>query len=354
MRSTFKVLFFLKRDKQKKNGKAPLFCRITVDGKEIRFGMKKDIHPGYWDVKAGKATGRTGEATEINALIDSSKSAIYKVYRDLQERDNSVTAEKVRNIFLGINGRRKNLLETFDEHNREKKLLVGVNISMSLYDKYRITRDHLAEFLMNRYNLSEISLKDIDLKFIENFKIFLLTSRKCSENTTVSYLKLFKHLLVEVFKYGWIYENPFVDYPLKINPVDRGYLTQEEVETLIGQTFYRKRLEWTRDLFVFCCFTGLSYIDVKNFTSENICTSFDGKPWIMGKRGKTKVVYTIPLLEIPKKILEKYSGKLRDGRLPPPVGNCIANLYLKEIGAQCGIKKKLTFHYARHVIFSYH
>jgi site-specific recombinase XerD len=348
MRSTFKVLFYLKRDKQKKNGKVPLFCRITVDGKETRFGMKKDVHPGCWDVKTGRATGRTGEATEINALIDSAKSAIYKVYRDLQERDNSVTAEKVRNVFLGINGGCKNLLEAFDEHNREKKLLVGVNITVSLYDKYRITRDHLSEFLRSRYSLSEISLKEIDRKFIKDFEIFLLTGRKCSENTAVSYLKLFKHLVCEALKFGWIHANPFMDYPLKLKPVDRGYLTQEEVEILMKQTFSSERLEQVRDLFVFCCFCGLSYIDVKNFTAESIGISFDGKPWIKGRRGKTDIPYMIPLLEIPKAILEKYRGRQRDGRLLPLPSNSHTNVCLKEIGALCGIKKKLTFHLARH------
>ncbi|MDR1115451.1 MAG: hypothetical protein LBL33_04780 [Tannerella sp.] len=146
-RSTFKVLFYLKRDKQKANGSMPLFCRITVDGKETRFGMKRDIHSKFWDVKAGKALGQTGEATEINALVDNTKAAIYRVYRDLRERESSVTAEKVKNVFLGIDGKQQNLLEMFDRHNSERKLLIGKSISESTYDKYRITRCHLADFI---------------------------------------------------------------------------------------------------------------------------------------------------------------------------------------------------------------
>ena len=147
MRSTFKVLFFLKRDKEKKNGNVPIFCRITVDGKEARFGMKKEINPKLWDVNVGKATGRTGEANEINILLDNTKSAIYKVYRDLQEKENCVTAEKIKNSFLGINTKHQNLLELFDQHNREKKMLVGISIVKSTYNKYRITRDHLAAYV---------------------------------------------------------------------------------------------------------------------------------------------------------------------------------------------------------------
>ena len=348
MRSTFKVLFYLKRDKQKANGNVPLFCRITIDGKEVRFGMKKEIHPKFWDVKAGKATGRTSEAVEINTLVENTKSAIYKVYRELLERENNVTAEKIKNTFLGINTPYQNLLEAFDSHNREKKLLVGVSITISLYDKYRITRDHLAQFLKEWYNLSDISLKEIDHKFINDFEVFLLTTRRCSENTTAAYLKFFKHLIMVALKYGWIYKNPFSDYPIQLKKIDRGYLTQEEVEILMRQNFSLKRLERVRDLFVFCCFSGLSYIDVRNFTKESISTSFDGKLWIIGKRKKTGTKYQIPLLEIPKMILAKYSNKLPVGRLLPVITNCNTNVYLKEIAAICGIEKKLTFHLARH------
>ncbi|MDR1223001.1 MAG: phage integrase SAM-like domain-containing protein [Tannerella sp.] len=176
-RSTFKVLFYLKRDKQKANGSVPLFCRITVDGKETRFGMKRDIHPKFWAVKAGKALGRTGEAIEINALVDNTKAALYRVYRDLQEKENSVTAEKVRNAFLGIDGKQQNLLEMFGQHNRERELLIGKSITKSTCDKYRITCDHLAAFLKDKYSLSDISLKEINHKFITDFELFLLTSR---------------------------------------------------------------------------------------------------------------------------------------------------------------------------------
>jgi site-specific recombinase XerD len=341
-------LFYLKRDKQKANGNIPLFCRITVDGKEVRFGMKKDIHPKLWDVNAGKAAGRTGEAVEINTLIDSTKSAIYKVYRELQERENNVTAEKVKNVFLGIDIKHQNLLEIFDDHNREKKLLIGRTISESTCDKYRITRDHLAEFLKKEYRLSDISLKEINHKFICDFELFLLATRGCAENTAAKYIQFFKHIIIIALKNGWIYKNPFANYNIQVKKTDRGYLMQEEIEVLMKQKFETKRLERVRDIFVFCCFSGLSYIDVKNLTSDHIRTSFDGNLWIMGKRGKTDVSYNVPLLEIPKTILGKYKGQLPDNRLLPVINNQNTNAYLKEIGTLCGIKKKLTFHLSRH------
>jgi site-specific recombinase XerD len=316
---------------------------------EARFGMKKDINPKYWDVKAGKAIGRTNEAAEINALVDTVKSGIYKIYRNLQERESSVSAEKIKNVFLGIDIKHENLLAVFDEHNKEKKALSDKNvISESTCDKYRITRDHLAEFLRKEYNLSDISLKDINHRFITGFEHFLLTERGCAKNTTAKYMQFFKHIILVALKNEWIYRNPFSEYTITIDPVDRGYLAQEEIEILMRQKFETKRLERLRDVFVFCCFTGLSYIDVKNLTEEHIRTSFDGNLWIMGKRGKTDTGYQVPLLEIPKMILNRYKGSMKNGRLLPVINNQNSNGYLKEIGKLCGIKKNLTFHLSRH------
>ncbi|GHV04019.1 transposase [Bacteroidia bacterium] len=348
MRSTFKVLFYLKRDKQKANGNVPLFCRITVDGKEARFGMKKDVNPKLWDVEAGKASGRTLEATEINTLLDNTKSAIIKVYRELQEKENNVTAEKIKNAFLGIGVKHQNLLELFDQHNREKKMLVGISIAKSTYNKYRITRDHLAAYLKEWHHLSDIPLKEINHKFVCDFELFLLTAKGSGENTIAKYMQMFKHIIGVAAKYGWIHDNPFSGYNIHLKKTDRGYLTQEEIEILINQKFTERHLEKVRDVFVFCCFTGLSYIDVKRFTRDDIKTSFDGGLWIMGKRRKTDVGYNVPLLEIPKRILEKYKGTLQNGKALPVTTNQYSNVYLKKIGEMCGLKKKLSFHLSRH------
>jgi site-specific recombinase XerD len=337
----------MKKDKKKANGKIPLFCRITVDGKETRFGLKKDVNPKSWDVKAGKVIGRTNEAVEINALIDKTKSKIYKIYRDIQESEDSVTAEKVKNVFLGVETKHQNLLELFDHHNGERKLLVGKTISESTYDKYRITRNHLADFISERHNLSDIPLKTIDHKFICDFEIFMLTSRGCAENTTAKYIQIFKQIIVIALKCKWIHKNPFSDYNIHVKNTDRGYLTSDEIEILMKQKFETKCLERVRDVFIFCCFTGLSYIDVKQLTSDNIRTSFDGQ-WIMDKRGKTDESYNVPLLDIPKMLLKKYKNVLPDDRLLPVISNNTTNVYLKKIGELCGIKKRLTFHLSRH------
>ena len=352
-RSTFRVLFFLKRDKEKANGNVPLFCRITVDGQEVRFGMKRDIHPKYWDVKSGKATGRSDEAAEINTLMDNTKSALIKVYRDLQERDNCVTAEKVKNTFLGNSDGHKMLLSFFDEVNQKKKALVGKTLSSLTYDRYCTVRSHVAEFLKKDCNLSDIALKDIDHKFLCDFESFMLVTRGCNENSSGKYMHIFKHIVVTAIKFGWIYKNPFADYQIRRIKGDRAYLTQEEVEILMKKDFKSKSLERVRDVFVFCCFTGLSYIDVKALTHENIRILFDGKPWITGKRGKTSVSFQVPLLETPQKIIEKYRGKIPNDRLLPVSRNRKINLNLRQICKQCGITKKVTFHVSRHTFATF-
>jgi hypothetical protein len=136
MRSTFNVLFYLKRNRKKANGLIPLYYRITVDGQEACFGMKCDVNPGYRDMEAGKATGRTADAVTTNVLVENTKAAICKVYRELQECDSYVTAEKVKNVFPGIEAKQQTLLELFDSHNRERELQVGINPSKSTFGRY--------------------------------------------------------------------------------------------------------------------------------------------------------------------------------------------------------------------------
>lgn len=348
MRSTFRVLFFLKRDKQKANGDMPIFCRITIDKQEARFGIKKDVKPSIWDVKAGRAVGRTSEVVEINSIIDKTKSALFNVYNEILLSDVNVTAEKVKNHFLGGATKEHNLLDLFKRHNDDVERLIGVSKSKATYQKYEITRKHLTDFIKEKYNLSDISFKEINHLFLTDFEVYLLTTCGCNPNTTAKFMQFFKRIVIIAKNNGWIKADPFANYKIRIKKVDRGYLQQEEVEAIMVKEFSTKRLEQVRDIFVFSCFCGLAYIDVKNLRKENIRISFDDKLWLIGKREKTGVSFTIPLLDIPQQILDKYEGALSDDRVLPVPSNQKVNAYLKEIGSLCGIDKELSFHVARH------
>lgn len=348
MRSTFKVLFFLKRDKQKKDGSVPVYCRITIDGKEARFGMKKDIDPKLWNIKEGKATGKSAESSEINALFETTKAAIHKIYRDVQERENAVSAEKVKNIFLGIDNKQYMLLKAFDEHVEENFNLIGKRIVKSTYYRYYYLRIRLSEFLSEKYHLSDIPLREINYQFIRDFELYLLMVRGNKQSTIAQYLISLKKLIELAYKNEWIFRNPFANYKIEDEKSERGYLTQREVEILMNCKLNRK-LERTRDVFIFCCFTGLSYIDVFKLNKEQIQLSIDDQQWIMGKREKTDMDYFIPIMEIPKKIIEKYKNEtFKNGKLLPVKTSNIINPHLKEIAEICGIKKRLTFHLSRH------
>lgn len=348
MRSTFRVLFFLKRDKQKNNGNVPLFCRITIDKKEARFGMKFDVNPATWSVKAGRAIGRTSEVVELNSIIDQTKTALFNIYNDILLSEVNVTAEKVKNRFLGISTKEHNLLEHFVRHNEDVKKLIGISKSKATYQKYEVTRKHLTNFIKEKYNLTDISFKEINHLFLTDFEVYLLTSCGCNSNTTAKFMQFFKRIVIIAKNNGWIKIDPFANYKIRIKKVDRGYLSQDEVEAIMAKEFSTKRLEQVRDIFIFSCFSGLAYIDVKKLRKENIRTSFDGNLWIIGKREKTDVSFSIPLLDVPKKILEKYEGTLPENRILPVPSNQKMNAYLKEIGALCGIDKEISFHLARH------
>lgn len=183
MRSTFKVLFFLKRDKQKKDGNVPVYCRITIDGKETRFGMKKNIDPKLWNVREGKAIGKSAESYQINALLEKTKAGIHKIYREVQERENAVSAEKAKNIFLGIDSKQYMLLKTFDDHVEEKFNLIGKKIVKGTYNRYYYLRIRLSEFLSEKYHLSDIPLREINYQFIRDFEMYLLTVRGNKQST---------------------------------------------------------------------------------------------------------------------------------------------------------------------------
>jgi site-specific recombinase XerD len=348
MKSTFKVLFYLKRNAKRRNGNMPVIARITIDGKIVQFSTKLEINPEYWNTRLGKANGRSVEVQKINSLLDEIKASVHRIYHEQQRRDSFVTAEKVKNEFLGLSESNKTLLEIFTRHNEDINKLVGVSKAKATHQKYEVTRKHLTNFIKKRYNLSDISLKEINYSFITDFEIYLMVTIGCNSNTTAKFMQFFKRIIIIARNNGWIHSDPFSNYKIRLSKVDRGYLTQYEIEQIIDKKFPCKRLEQVKDIFVFSCFCGLAYIDVKNLRESNIRTSFDGSLWIMGKREKTGINFNIPLLDIPKIIIDKYKGTLPNGYVLPVISNQKMNAYLKEIGDVCGIDKNLTFHLARH------
>ena len=348
MKSTFKILFYLKRNAIRKDGKMPIVTRVTVDGIIAQFNTKLEIQPNNWSVKTGKVIGHPSDSKQHNAQLEEIKASLHGIYHELQRKDNYVTAEKVKNEFLGISENHETLLSLYQKHNEDVKKLIGVSKSAGTYQKYEVTRRHLQKFMQLKYQITDISLKEVKHLFVTDFEIYLLTTAACNTNTTAKFMQFFKRIILIARNNGLIATDPFANYKIRLISVDRGYLTQEDVEKILKKEFAIKRLELVRDIFIFSCFTGLSYIDVKNLTNKEIRTSFDNNLWIMTKRQKTKVDSNILLLDVPKMIIEKYKGKSINEQVLPILSNQKMNAYLKEVGDLCEVDKELTFHLARH------
>ena len=347
-KSTFRILFYLRKNYLNKSGKAGIMVRLTVNGDMVQFSSKLDIEPALWDTKAGKAIGNSVKARKMNSMLDDIRTALNNHYRYVESRDSFVTAEKVRNAFLGYEVRQQTLLELFKQHNEDASKLNGISKAPATLVKYDRTYRRLEEFMKAKYKVSDIALREIDHKFVTDFEFHLRTVSRCNENTTGKFMQIFRKIVLIAKNNGWITIDPFANYHIHMKAVDRGYLTEQELERILQKDFDSRRLEQVRDVFIFSCFTGLSYVDVRNLTKENVVTSFDGKLWLQLHRQKTSTAVSLPLLKTPLAILKKYEDKLPDGRLLPVSSNQKLNSYLKEIADVCGIKKNLTFHLARH------
>jgi len=351
MKSTFSTIFYLKRQAARKDGTVPVMGRITVDGTQTQFSCKITIDPKVWDTKSGRATGRSAAAIEANRMLDNMRVSINKHYREIMDRDNYVTAEKVKNAFLGLEHRCRTLLQVFKQHNEdyEKMYEAGMKAKATLL-KYQCVYRHLEEFIYQRYHVRDIALKELTPAFISDFDIFLRTEKNCCTNTVWLYLCPLRTMVSIAISNEWLSRDPFRDYEVKKEQTTRYFLTKDEIRQLMDGKLKNAKQELYRDLFVFCIFTGLSFSDMRNLSEENIRTYFDEHLWISINRQKTGVQSNIRLLDIPKKILEKYRGLREDGKIfsVPHYMTCLYGI--RAVAKRCGITKHLTWHMSRHTM----
>jgi len=348
MRSRLRVLFYLRKNSLNKRGEAAIMVRITVNSERAQFSSNLSVIPEQWDIKAGTVQGNTAEVHRLNGTLDNIRAAIINHYNEIERFGEIATAEKVKNTFLGVKTGKLTLLELFAKHLEDTKALVGINKSKATFQKYSVTFKRLQNFLKYKYKLSDINLHEVNHMFLVDFENYLRTICDCNANTTSKFMQFFKRIIIMAKNNGWIQADPFANYKIRLQKVDRGYLTETELNAIMEKEFAIKRLEQVRDIFIFSCFTGLAYIDVKNLNKDKIRTTFNGETWIISKRKKTNVTANIPLLEVPRMILEKYKGTLPDRQVLPVISNQKMNSYLKEIADMCVIGKNLTFHLARH------
>lgn len=351
MKAKINVLFYLRKSKVNTRGLMPIFQRITINSKRLDISTGHYIEESRWLAESGRIKGNSEEARTINSQLDLSKAAVYEAEKRLFMSGVEITLEAFKNEYQGKKERARMLVPIFKEHNRKIKELLNIEYAPGTLERYETSLKHTVNFLKWKYNISDINIEKIDHAFITEYEFYLRSQRNCANNTAVKYIKNFHKIINQCLANDWLRKDPFVNYKSKIKEVVREILTEGELNQLMGKTFISERLELVRDIFVFSCFTGLAYIDVKQLTYNNVSIGIDGDKWIFKNRQKTDTTSKIPLLPIAQEIIDKYAEHpvcKVEKRLLPILSNQKMNAYLKEIADVCGINKELTFHIARH------
>lgn len=351
MIQSFSILFYLLRNKATKDGLAPIYVRITVNGRRSQISIKRKIEIDKWNTEAGKVNGKTSEIKNLNRYLESIKYKIHKIQERLQDDNRHITSLLIKDLYLGKEEKKKMLLEIFQNHNNQVEELVGKDFAPGTLERYKTAKKHIENYLIKEYGVEDISVKEVDFKFINGFEYYLKTVRNCSHNTAVKYITNFKKIIRIAYSHDWITKDPFINWKARLKIVDREFLSEEEIQSIIKKKFRIKRLDQVRDIFIFSCFTGLAYADVKKLNADNVVIGIDGERWIKTFRTKTDTRSNIPLLPMAQAILDKYKDDplmISSDLVLPVLSNQKMNAYLKEIADVCGINKNLTFHLARH------
>lgn len=342
-----KVSFYLKKSETDADGNCPVMAKLNI-GKysEAAFSVKMRVPQSRW--ASGRASGKSVAAKEINNRLDEIRAMALGIYMEQSAVRDGVTADEVKGILLGMASEQETLLSYFRQFigNFEKR--VGINRTEGSLKAYRNAYNHIAEFLQVQYRLSDIPFSALDRSFIDKYDLYLRTERNLAPGTIINLTVQLKTVVGEAIADGIITASPFLGYePVRPKAVQK-YLTAEELHRIMTTPLHRQTLYHVRDMFLFSCYTGIPYGDMRLLTKENLSLAEDGTWWIKSARQKTKVEFEIPLLDLPLQILNKYRDTAPDGKLLPMYCNSMLNLYLKEIARICNINRPLVFHAGRH------
>ncbi|MBB6129416.1 site-specific integrase [Mucilaginibacter lappiensis] len=353
MNNTFGVIFYLRKYKATKDGKAPIYARITVNGSRIDLSVKRSIEQDNWNANKGMAKGSREEIVKLNNYLEQYRSGIVESYQELLLQKKLITAELVKDKFIGEDQAEFTLCKLMEYHNSDQGLLLEPGTMKNYYT----TQKYIKEFIKERFKTSDKYLSELSYKFITDFEYYLRNrtpekgQKGLNNNGLMKHIERFCKMINLAVRLEWIDRNPFHAYQLKFDKVEREYLTKDELARIEAKKFNIVRLQVVQDLFVFSCYTGLAYIDVFNLTPSNLVEKSENNIWIATNRQKTNEPVRVPLLPKALAIIEKYKGHpqaLAEGKVLPTLSNQKLNSYLKEIADTCDIIKPLTFHIARH------
>ena len=353
MKNTSSILYYIRRFRTNKDGKAPIYLRLTVQGQRAELTTNRFVIPDKWAVAAQKVNGTGEEARTINNYLTTLRNKVLHHINSLELQGIDVTAESLRQAVMGIEEEEHILIELFDYHNDRMKSLVGKDYAEATYKKYKYTLDKVKAFILHQYKKSDVPLSDLNHAFITNFEFYLKTKdkKKIENNTAMKYIKNMKKVVRIAVQNEWIDRDPFTRFACPYKDPKRGFLSAEELKKLEDKDLPIQRLDQVRDMFVFCCYTGLAFIDLESLTPSDVKIGIDGERWITIYRQKTDSRTSIPLMPKAVEIVNKYKNHpeaVNKGMLLPVLSNQKLNAYLKEIAVICDIDKNLNWHLSRH------
>lgn len=351
-RTTFSVVFFCKKSRISKKGKAPIYARITTSGLSTEIYTRCQIEPERWNQRLERSMHRDKVALQINGIVDSYRANILAAYDALIREGRIPDCFTIKERLENPGGTTRLFLAEFSKYCEKRQQEVGSRITQVTANKYHRLLRYMTEYTQVQYQKEDLPLDRISYEYIDGLNTHMQTRHKCRNNGAVNLLCCLKNFILYAIRNEWIEKNPFRFYKMKIDKTNvKVPLTKAELDLLLKRPMPNERLERIRDVFCFCALTGLAFTDVDHLRSEHITTDENGTLWIHKPREKTAVVSRIPLLPHPIRILQKYERdpELRlKGKLLPVPSNQKMNAYLKEIADICLINKKLTVHLARH------
>ena len=345
--STYAVMFYINKSKVKKNGMTTIMGRISVNGEMTQFSTKIDIAPDDWCAKTYRAKGKGQEVGSINYQLEQLSNTISSHHKELTKKQSYVTAELLKNMILGIGIKPTTLLTLLKEHIEDCDKMIGVNLKSVSVKVYKDSYTLLSEFLKLKMDRDDILLKELKPVFIEEFDYFLRIHKGYSPNTVRKIIIIPKKMGRLAVEQGTLQFNPFIEFLPERPPKQHRHMSEKDFGKLVSTPIECPITRYTRDMFVFSTFTGVSYVDMQNLTEENIRV-IDGALWIIFNRQKTGTECHIRLLPIAREILEKYKLERKDGKLFNMVRYGKMDIFLKKAAKLCGISKNITYHMSRH------
>jgi site-specific recombinase XerD len=354
MELNYSLLFYLKKPKNYTNGPIPVYMRFTINGIPKECATTRTADPEKWCTKTGRETGKTEPSRSLNFHLDDLQQKVHNVHAQMVRDDDEITAASLRDKFLGRDKPQNvpQLLEIFRLHNTQMKELIGKEFEENTLKGYRTCLLHLTGYIQKKYKSDDLAIKRLDYNFINDFNHYLKLQCGIQPISAAKYLKHLKKVVNNyILKPKLLRDNPFSEFKSKAKVKEREFLSQLQLNRLMKKEFTIGRVANVRDIFVFCCYTGLSYADVKKLTRSEITKGIDGGQWIFTHRKKNDNSSRIPLLKPALQIISKYKDHpkcINEDVVLPVLSNQKMNSYLKEIADACDIRQNLTFHLSRH------